>query len=131
MNIQNFGSTWLKPPGIPKTLHQMREEKREQEEHQEAMRREQLAQELADAEAGGMPEEGMMDDVQLEGSDDSFEKLIREASEHFAGKRRDWGGCSYDINEVQCERNKDVVQENVTQGLESIEGFDDINDNDY
>ena len=44
-NVQNFGSTWLKPPGLPKTLHQMREEMREQEEHQEAMRREQLAQE--------------------------------------------------------------------------------------
>ena len=52
---------------------------------------------------------GKMDDVQLEGSDDSFEKAIREASEHFAGKRRDCGECSYEINEVQCERNKDMV----------------------
>jgi hypothetical protein len=69
MNIQNFGSGWLKPPGVSKTLHQLREEKREQEEHQEALRREALAQELADAEAVGQdapfPEEGM-DDVQLE-----------------------------------------------------------------
>ena len=31
LNVQNFGSGWLKPPGVPKTLHQMREEKREQE----------------------------------------------------------------------------------------------------
>ncbi|KAK2047316.1 hypothetical protein LZ31DRAFT_629200 [Colletotrichum somersetense] len=53
LHVQNFGSTWLKPPGVPKSLHQMREERREQEEHAEAMRREQLAQELAEAEAAG------------------------------------------------------------------------------
>ncbi|KAI9902155.1 hypothetical protein N3K66_003972 [Trichothecium roseum] len=81
-NVQNFGSGWLKPPGVSKTLHQMREEKRELEEHAEAMRREQLAQELAEAEAsgggdggdaGGLadgdPESGM-DDVQLDGAQD-------------------------------------------------------------
>ncbi|KAM5379984.1 hypothetical protein ACJA88_005412 [Fusarium oxysporum] len=67
LNVQNYGSGWLKPPGVPKTLHQMREEKREQEEHQEAMRREQLAQELAEAEAEGMPGEGTMDDAESGG----------------------------------------------------------------
>ncbi|CAG8971207.1 hypothetical protein HYALB_00010580 [Hymenoscyphus albidus] len=50
-NIQNYGNSWIKPPGIPKSLYQLREEKREMEEHQEALRREQLAQELAEAEA--------------------------------------------------------------------------------
>ncbi|KAH6608101.1 anaphase-promoting complex [Trichoderma cornu-damae] len=74
MNVQNFGSTWLKPPGVPKTLHQMREEKREQEEHQEAMRREQLAQELAEAEGGAM-DDGMMDDVQLDGAQDLDDEI--------------------------------------------------------
>jgi hypothetical protein len=73
LNVQNFGSTWLKPPGVTKTLHQLREEKREQEEHQEALRREQLAQELADAETAGgdgvLQGEGM-DDVQLDGARD-------------------------------------------------------------
>ncbi|OWP00855.1 hypothetical protein B2J93_2548 [Marssonina coronariae] len=49
-NIQNYGSGWIKPPGIPKSLYQLREEKREMEEHQEALRREALAQELAEAE---------------------------------------------------------------------------------
>lgn len=49
-NVQNYGSSWIKPPGIFKSLHQIREEKREHEEHQEALRREQLVQELADAE---------------------------------------------------------------------------------
>lgn len=69
-NIQNYGNAWIKPPGIPKTLYQMREEKREQEEHQEALRREALAQELADAEAEGAAEllqgegmDGEMDEV--------------------------------------------------------------------
>ena len=52
-NVSNFGSTWLKPPGVAKSLFQMREERREAEEHAEAMRREQLAQQLADAEGAG------------------------------------------------------------------------------
>lgn len=83
-NIANFGSTWLKPPGIAKTLHQLREERREQEEHQEALRREQLAQELAEAEAAGAgPSDGVledptqdgMDDVQLDGARDLDEEI--------------------------------------------------------
>ncbi|QSZ32871.1 hypothetical protein DSL72_002452 [Monilinia vaccinii-corymbosi] len=53
-NVQNWGSSWIKPPGVSKSLHQLREEKREMEEHQEAQRREQLAQELAEAEAEAM-----------------------------------------------------------------------------
>ncbi|EFZ02236.1 anaphase-promoting complex apc15 domain protein [Metarhizium robertsii] len=82
IQVQNFGSGWLRPPGVAKTLHQMREEKREQEEHQEAMRREQLAQELAEAEGGGMPDEGMMDDVQLDGAHD-LDDEIPDADDHF------------------------------------------------
>ncbi|KAK7427560.1 hypothetical protein QQZ08_006003 [Neonectria magnoliae] len=82
LNVQNYGSGWLKPPGVPKTLHQMREEKREQEEHQEAMRREQLAQELAEAEAEANPEEGMMDDVQLDGAQD-LDDEIPDADDEF------------------------------------------------
>ena len=54
LNVQNYGSSWIKPPGIPKSLYQLREEKREMEEHQEALRREALAQELAEAEAEGV-----------------------------------------------------------------------------
>ncbi|KHN98244.1 Anaphase-promoting complex, subunit 15/MND2 [Metarhizium album ARSEF 1941] len=82
IQVQNFGSGWLRPPGVPKTLHQMREEKREQEEHHEAMRREQLAQELAEAEGGGLPGEGMMDDVQLDGAHD-LDDEIPDADNHF------------------------------------------------
>ncbi|KAI0536879.1 Apc15p protein-domain-containing protein [Xylaria digitata] len=97
-NVTNFGSAWLKPPGLPKTLHQLREERREAEEHQEALRREQLAQELAEAEAeaagagagvgdatgGGdldmvldAPPDGDdgMDDVQLDGARDLDDEI--------------------------------------------------------
>ncbi|KAI0025750.1 Apc15p protein-domain-containing protein [Xylariomycetidae sp. FL0641] len=101
-NVAHFGAGWLKPPGIPKTLHQIREERREAEEHAEAMRREQLAQELAEAEAAGVAAaaaaaaaagedgalvvEGMappvadldgdaMDDVQLDGARDLDEEI--------------------------------------------------------
>jgi hypothetical protein len=62
-NVSSFGSTWLKPPGIGKSLFQLREERREAEEHAEALRREQLAQELAEAEAGGA--EGTAGDVTM------------------------------------------------------------------
>ncbi|KAI0601839.1 Apc15p protein-domain-containing protein [Biscogniauxia sp. FL1348] len=97
-NIVNFGSAWLKPPGVPKTLHQLREERREAEEHQEALRREQLALELAEAEAAGVGaaagdvdalldahegggEDGM-DDVQLDGARD-LDDDIPEADADF------------------------------------------------
>ncbi|KAG5925947.1 hypothetical protein E4U42_003800 [Claviceps africana] len=77
IHVQNFGSSWLRPLGVPKTLHQMREEKRELEEHQEALRREQLAQEYAEAAAGGDDdaEEGLMDDVQLDGAQDLDDEI--------------------------------------------------------
>ncbi|KKF94580.1 Apc15p protein [Ceratocystis platani] len=67
--IADFGSTWLKPPAINKTLSQLREERREQEEHAEALRREQLQQELADAEAAaeGRMEADEMDEDQEAG----------------------------------------------------------------
>ncbi|KOS22597.1 hypothetical protein ESCO_001760 [Escovopsis weberi] len=86
VNVQNFGSTWLRPPGVAKTLHQTREEKREQEEHQEAMRREQLAQELAEAEGAMADEGGVMDDIQLDGAQD-LDADIPDAG--FEEERRD------------------------------------------
>lgn len=112
--MTNFGSTWLKPPGIPKTLHQLREERREAEEHQEAMRREQLAQELAEAEAAGagatgvdalldeaQAEDGVMDDVQLDGARD-LDDDIPEAEE------ADFGiGSDDDEEEEEDEEDED------------------------
>lgn len=62
-NVSNYGSAWLKPLGVPKTLFQMREERREAEEQAEVQRREQqLAAQLAEAEAEAETEGGMMMD---------------------------------------------------------------------
>ena len=69
-NIQNYGNSWIKPPGVPKSLYQIREEKREMEEHQEALRREALAQELAEAEA-----EAAETMLQLEGAGGEVEEV--------------------------------------------------------
>lgn len=59
-NVQNYGNSWIKPPGIPKSLYQLREEKREMEEHQEAMRREALALDLAEAAREELEVAGLM-----------------------------------------------------------------------
>lgn len=76
LNIQNYGNTWLKPPGIPKTLYQQREERREMEEHQEALRREQLAQELAEAE-----QDEMLQGEGVDGEDDGARDLDDDVPE--------------------------------------------------
>jgi hypothetical protein len=73
-NIAGFGAAWLKPPGVAKTLFQLREERREAEEHAEALRREALAMQLADAEAveadegaaDVMEEDGMAEERDLD-----------------------------------------------------------------
>ncbi|KAK3192415.1 hypothetical protein K4F52_001628 [Lecanicillium sp. MT-2017a] len=115
LNVQNYGSGWLKPPGVPKTLHQMREEKREQEEHQEALRREQLAQELADAEAeaAGMEEEDGMDDVQLDGAQD-LDDEIPDADDDFA-----LGAGSSDEEEEEDDANDEEAVEQDDDAIEA------------
>ena len=71
--MQDYGSAWIRPPGVAKSLHQMREERREMDEHREAMRREALAQELAEAEAEGLEDamraEGEGVEMEVEGRD--------------------------------------------------------------
>ncbi|KAI0198712.1 Apc15p protein-domain-containing protein [Astrocystis sublimbata] len=124
-NVTNFGSAWLKPPGLPKTLHQLREERREAEEHQEAMRREQLAQELAEAEAeaagGGAAETGEagdegMDDVQLDGARD-LDADIPEADD------ADFGLSS--IEDDEDEDEEDGEDEDAEEGEEDDEEDED------
>lgn len=81
-NVSNYGSSWLKPPGVPKTLFQMREERREAEEHAEQVRREQQLTAALEAEAGaggeGMPgEEGVVlgeDDMLAQMEEDEMEQ---------------------------------------------------------
>ena len=38
-NIASFGATWLKPPGVPRTLQGMLDERVEREEQEAAMQR--------------------------------------------------------------------------------------------
>ncbi|KAH7040548.1 Apc15p protein-domain-containing protein [Microdochium trichocladiopsis] len=127
-NVTNFGSAWLKPPGIPKTLYQLREERREAEEHQEAMRREQLAQELAEAEAAGgggadvdgpengeqVGEEGAdgMDDVQLDGARDLDEDIPEGDSAGF--------GLNSDDEDDDEEEDEDEENEDGDEGGASM-----------
>ncbi|EAQ83971.1 hypothetical protein CHGG_10375 [Chaetomium globosum CBS 148.51] len=99
--VSNLGSTWLKPVGVSKTLFQMREERREAEEHAEAMRREMLVQELADAEAeaaaaavggeGGRREEEEEDEEEedYEDNDEEDEEEQEELSEGELERRQE------------------------------------------
>ncbi|KAI1083827.1 Apc15p protein-domain-containing protein [Whalleya microplaca] len=127
LNVTNFGSGWLKPLGIVKTLHQLREERREAEEHQEALRREQLAQELAEAEAagaggvdavledvqGGEGEDGdgPMDDVQLDGARD-LDEDIPEAD------AADYGLSSVDDEDDEDEDDSDDNDDEDAEDME-------------
>lgn len=70
-NITDYGAGWLKPPGVSKSLQQMREDEREMREHEETLRRERLAQELAQAGA-----EAELDSL-LQGEDgDRMEDMV-------------------------------------------------------
>ncbi|KAF4123713.1 hypothetical protein GMORB2_6414, partial [Geosmithia morbida] len=119
--VANFGSHWLKPPGIPKTLHQLLEERREQEEHQEAMRREQLAQELAEAEAeaaaaaaggeGPDGEDGEMDDVQLDGAQDLDDDIPEAGDDYFMSNDEDDDGDDSDESDSDEQDSEDDEEE--------------------
>lgn len=102
-NVQNWGSSWIKPPGVSKSLHQLREEKREMEEHQEALRREQLAQELAEAEEAET--EAMIPVDEMEGEMESMVDLddeIPDADESGMGQSD-----SDDVSEEEEDEEED------------------------
>ncbi|KAK3683561.1 Apc15p protein-domain-containing protein [Podospora appendiculata] len=101
-NVGNLGSTWIKPPGVAKTLFQLREERREALEHAEAVRREMLAQELAEAEAGG----GV-------GGDDPMDVLLME---------------DLDANEAIVEDAGRDLDEDIPDADEGGFGFDGASD---
>lgn len=50
-NVANYATQWLKPPGVAKTLQQIREERREAMEHAEAVERDRALQAMAQAAA--------------------------------------------------------------------------------
>ncbi|KAM0282567.1 hypothetical protein ACHAQH_002935 [Verticillium albo-atrum] len=142
LNVQNFGSTWLKPPGVAKTLHQMREERREAEEHAEAVRREQLQQELAEAEDAGQDEEtGDMEEMG-DGARDLDEEIpdadavgmelsaIGESSTDEASDSESGGGSEDDEEEGEAlreERRAELVQARMrlARGADDVYGADE------
>ncbi|ESZ92059.1 hypothetical protein SBOR_7559 [Sclerotinia borealis F-4128] len=106
LNVQNWGSSWIKPPGVSKSLHQLREEKREMEEHQEALRREQLAQELAEAEEAET--EAMIPGDDIEGEMDGMVDLddeIPDADETGMGPSDSEEASEEDEDEDEDEEN--------------------------
>ncbi|KAK0613825.1 Apc15p protein-domain-containing protein [Immersiella caudata] len=119
-NVANLGHTWLKPPGVTKTLFQLREERREAEEHAEAMRREMLAQELAEAEAGNaLPmegEEGVLG-VDGEGDEQMMEgEGVRDLDDDIPDA--DDGGFGFDgaSDDEEEEEEDDEDEENESEG---------------
>ena len=62
-----------------------------------------------------------------EGSDASFKDTLKEVSQHFSRIRGECSKRGSDLKEGPSERNEFAVEENIIQGLESIQGFDDIN----
>ncbi|KAK0704958.1 Apc15p protein-domain-containing protein [Lasiosphaeris hirsuta] len=118
-NVGNLGSAWLKPPGVTKTLFQLREERREAEEHAEALRREMLAQELADAEAAGAPggaddameDDGMGMDADLDGDEAMMEDGGRDLDDDIPDA--DGGGFGFDgaSDEEEEEEEEDEESE--------------------
>ena len=149
-NVANFGQTWLKPPGVTKTLFQMREERREAEEHAEAVRREMLAQELAEAAereaeaqaqaraaqaAGGDDDDMLMDGDEeggdmVEGEDEDgmgmgmgerdLDDEIPDADDGGFG----FDGASDDIDEDEDDEDEDSDEEEESEEEESDEGGD-------
>jgi hypothetical protein len=110
VNIQNYGNSWIKPPGIPKSLHQLREEKREMEEHQEALRREQLAQELADAEQNAT--EGLLQGEGMDEVDDGG----RDLDDEIPDAEGDTTGMTFDEEETD-EGDEDDGGEDTEDGV--------------
>lgn len=126
-NVQNYGSSWIKPPGVFKSLHQIREERREMEEHQEALRREQLAHELAEAEAAEELLQGDGDDGDMEEVRD-LDDDIPEADT--TGIDQDGSSDDEDSDEDDVPRGvlaqrmpDDMFRDALIRGDESHDGF--------
>ncbi|KAK4146499.1 Apc15p protein-domain-containing protein [Dichotomopilus funicola] len=129
--VCNLGSTWLKPIGVAKTLFQMREERREAEEVAEALRREMLVQELADAEAeaaaaavGG--EEGEGEEEEEEEDEEDEEDDEEEEEEEEEDLSEDEVERRQEIARIQAreERMREIREQNDAQLRRSDDVFD-------
>ncbi|KAL2160904.1 hypothetical protein VTH06DRAFT_1102 [Thermothelomyces fergusii] len=127
--VANLGSTWLKPVGVSKTLFQMREEQREAEEHAEALRREMLAQELAEAEAAAaaaaLDGDDMMVEDGEEGDLDGGRDLDADIPDEDAGM-----GFGYDGGSDEEEDNSEEDEEDVEEEEEEEEDDDEDDEGD-
>ncbi|KAK4455008.1 Apc15p protein-domain-containing protein [Podospora aff. communis PSN243] len=121
-NVANLGHTWLKPPGVTKTLFQLREERREAEEHAEAMRREMLAQELAEAEAGGaLPMEGGEGVLGVDGEGDE-DMMEEEGARDLDDEIPDADDGGFGFDGASDEEEEDEEEENESSGGEGAGG---------
>ncbi len=129
-NIRNYGTSWIKPPGIPKSLAQLREEKREMMEHQEALRREALAAELAEAEAEAgaeMLQDGMDGEMEeardLDDDVPDAETTGLEAEDESDEEPHDVADVPPGVLGVRAAG--DAYREALARGQHSQHGFDD------
>lgn len=128
-NVANYGSAWLKPPGVPKTLFQMREERREAEEHAEQVRRERQLAAALEAEGGAAgPEEdetlGAMEDDDEEGYGEGGEEQdLDDEIPEAEGFGFDGEDDSEEEEEDEDEDEED--EENQSVGGNSLEGDDE------
>ncbi|KAK7746918.1 hypothetical protein SLS53_002106 [Cytospora paraplurivora] len=108
LNVTNFGSAWLKPPGVPKTLFQMREERREAVEHAEAVRREQqLVASMAEAETEGMTGEDGMDESMVGGGGGEEGEEVQDLDDDIPEAE----GFGFDGDDSEDEDDDETVEE--------------------
>lgn len=151
-NVANYATQWLKPPGVPKTLQQIREERREAAEHAEAVERErQHAAVLAQVAADGEGLEGMeVEEVDLDeevpegetfgfdGEEEEDEDMVSESeeeeeSEELEETENDAGAVSVSpaeeeqVREVRAaeDRLMDRMAREEDGALDAVEAFGD------
>lgn len=107
LNVSNFGSAWLKPPGVPKTLFQMREERREAEEHAEAVRREQLVAQMAEAETEGMTGGDEVDESMMGGGEEGEGEEVQDLDDDIPEAE----GFGFDGDDSEDEDDDETVEE--------------------
>ncbi|KAG8623150.1 hypothetical protein KVT40_008126 [Elsinoe batatas] len=136
-NIARFGSTWIKPPGISKTLQAETEERAEREEQELLARREQMMldmqaqQEREEARArmeeevaSGEEDEGRdlddeVPDAEEESVEDEEEESSEEDDDEGEGMEEDLDADVPEASGLGMERDLDI---NIAEGVGSTEG---------
>lgn len=126
-NIARFGSTWIKPPGVAKTLQAETEEKQEREEQEALQRREQMmmdlqaqqeaeearqrmeAQAAAEGEEGGTGEQERDLDEEIPDADEEEVSVL--TSEDEEGEEGEEGAVDVTFNEESMIEGSMMVEE--------------------